>query len=219
MKDCRECENFNGWDYSDGTPDCEYEGGYGNCPYNDESHVKKTGMKIEIDAGFMHDYILHTMKNTIETCATRIASEEIAGLITEELKKKVRDEIDQQVKSMVEKALEEFMQKEITIGGGWMEKERTITRTAYLAETIEKELGEKFRSDALKKYAVSAAKDAIDSYDRKLRDEVNAGVKQYFNAATREVLTENVVSMLMCNDTYKKLSDSMQTFLPVVPHK
>ena len=58
------------------------------------------------------------------------------------------------------------------------------------------------------------AESAINTYDRKLRDEINAGIKQYFNAATREVLTENVVSMLMCNDTYKKLSDSMQTFLP-----
>ena len=28
MKDCKDCEFFNGYDYSDGTPHCDCEGGY-----------------------------------------------------------------------------------------------------------------------------------------------------------------------------------------------
>ena len=214
MKDCRDCEHFGGYDYSDGTPNCDCDGGYECCPYNTEASVKKTGMKIEIDAGFMHDYIAHTIRNTVENCAVSFVQAQIEQVITDELKASVVAEVKQQAKAMVEKAMAEFMEKEIVVGGGWREPERTITRTEYLAETIEKELADKFKSDALKSYARSEAQSAIDRYTRRLRDEVNMGVKAYFDAATREVLTSNVVSMLTSNDTYKKLSDSMQTFLP-----
>lgn len=213
MKDCRDCEFFNGYDYSDGTPQCENDGGYEACPFNDYTSIKNNGMKIEIDAGFMQDYIRHTLQNTIESSAISIATIEIQKLITDEIKKKVLAEIDAQVKTTVSNAISEFMNAEITIGGGWCEPERKLTRSAYLAETIQNELGKKFKSDVLKEYAVKEAKSAIDTYEKKLRDEVNVGVKTYFDAATRQVLTENVVSMLMSNDTYQKLSNSMQTFL------
>ena len=218
MKDCKDCEYCEGYDYYDGTPRCTYcengHTGYEYCPYNDSANVKKNGIKIEIDAGFMHDYIMHTMKNTIEGQAASVAQQEIKLLITDELKQETLDEMKRQIKSIVENAISDFMSKEITIGGGWREPERKLTRTQYLSETIEKELGERFKSDAIKKYAEQEAKNAINTYDRKLRDEINEGIKKYFDAATRQVLTENVVSMLMCNDTYKKLSNSMQTFLP-----
>ena len=214
MKECKDCEFFNGYDWEDGTPCCEYDGGYEKCPFNDESDIKNNGMKIEIDTGFMHDYIRHTLKNTIEHRAVSVANEEIKKLITEELKRKVSEEIERQLENAVANSISEFMGKEITIGGGWREPERTLTREQYLAETIEKELEKTFKTDSIKRYAEKQVKDAINKYDRTLRDEINDGIKTHFDAATREVLTQNVVSMLMCNDTYKKLSDSMSTFLP-----
>lgn len=214
MKDCKDCEYCNGFDREDGTPECEYDGGYEYCPYNDSSEIKKNGMKIEIDTGFMHDYIRHTLKNTIEHKAISIANDEVKKLITEELKQKVREEMELQIKDVVSESISEFMQREITVGGGWSEPERKLTREQYLAENIEKELKSQFKSDAMKSYAQKEVKNAIDKYDRTLRDEINAGIRTYFDAATREILTQNVVSMLMSNDTYKKLSNSMDTFLP-----
>lgn len=218
MKDCNECEYFEGYDYSDGTPKCTYcengGTGYEYCPYNDGTNVKKNGFKIEIDAGFMHDYIRHTLENTMTGEVASIARQEIKSLVTNEIKQEVLGEMKRQIKSIVENEIADFMSKEITIGGGWREPERKLTRTQYLSETIEKELQEKFKSDAIKQYAEHEVKSAINTYDRKLRDEINAGIKQNFDAATRQILTENVVSMLMCNDTYQKLSNSMQTFLP-----
>ena len=214
MKDCKNCEFFEGYDYSDGTPHCSNEGGYENCPFNDMANVKNNGIKIEIDSGFMHDYILHTLKNTIEGQAYRVASCEIKSLITDEMREMVLNEMKSQISSFVSDAIQDFMSKEITVGNGWCEPERKLTRTQYLAETIEKELENKFKSDVIKNYAVNEAKKAIDTYERKLRDEINAGIKTYFDTATRQILTENVVSMLMTNDTYQKLSNSMKTFLP-----
>lgn len=218
MKECEECEFFNGYDYSDGTPCCDYsndiESGYELCPYNDATNVSHNGFKIEIDTGFMHDYIRHTLENTIKNEAYAIAINEIKSIITNDLKNNILTEMRDQIKVVIENEIKTFMEQDITIGGGWGEPEKTMTRTLYLSQTIKDELEKRFKSDALKTYAENEARSAIDSFSRKLKDEVNAGVKTYFNAATRQNLTENVVSMLMCNDTYKKLSDSMQKFLP-----
>lgn len=213
MRECKECEFFEGWDYSDGTPHCTCDGGYEECPYNDQSKLTNNGIKIEIDTGFMHDYIHHTLKNTIESKAINIASDEVKNIVTEDLRQRVKDEMGEQIEKVVSEAISEFMQREITVGGGWSEPERKLTREQYLAETIEKELKSQFKSDAIKSYAQREVKSAIDRYDRDLRDDINKGIKTYFDAATREVLTQNVVSMLMSNDTYKKLSNSMNTFL------
>ena len=218
MKECKQCEFFEGYDYSDGTPHCSYEEngkhGYEYCPFNDYTDVKKQGMKIEIDAGFMHDYILHTIQNTIQNEAYSVASAEIKAIITEELKDGILAEMNEQIKAIVSEEIKAFFEKTITIGGGWREPERVVTRKEYLSETIEKELGVRFKEDSVKIYAENAARKAIDDFTRKLKDEINEGVKTYFNQATRKILTENVVSMLMCNDTYQKLSNSMQKFLP-----
>lgn len=218
MKDCKDCEFFNGYDYSDGTPYCDYEttegNGYAHCPFNDSTNVKKKGINIEIDSGFMHEYILHTLKNAIENEAYSVASQEIKHLVTDPVKDKVLSEMDRQIKIVIESEIKNFMSNEITIGGGWSETQRTLTRTEYLSEIIEKELGDKFKSDGLKRSISSTVEASISNYVTKLKDGINAGIKTYFNEATRQALTENIVSMLMCNDTYKKLSDSMQTFLP-----
>lgn len=218
MKDCKECDFFEGYDYSDGTPRCSYSengcNGYEYCPYNDSTTVIKDGIKIEIDAGFMHDYILHTLKNTIESTACTIACKEVKSIINGDIRNKVIAEVENQTKSLVEEEIKNFMAKDITIGGGWREPERTITRQQYLAETIEKELDSKFKHDALKSYAEKEVEGAIRTFERKLKDQINESINRCFNEATRQTLTDNVVAMLMCNDTYKRLSESMQSFLP-----
>jgi hypothetical protein len=214
MKECRDCKYFEGYDYSDGTPYCKYEKGYENCPYNDETEIKNNGIKIEVDAGFMHDYIYHTLKNTIEKEASGMAQEEIKSIITDNLKDEILEEMKRQIKETVSESISNFMMKEITIGGGWNNPERKVTREEYLSEVIENELKDRFKSDVLRNSIINEIAKSIDNYDRKLRDEINKGVKNYFDVATRQTLTENVVSMLMTNDTYQKLSNSMKTFLP-----
>ena len=82
-----------------------------------------------------------------------------------------------------------------------------------MSELVEKALGKQLDAN-MRETAQREVKSAIDKFSRQLKDEINAGVKQYFDAATRQVLTENVVSMLMSNDTYRRLSESMTTFLP-----
>ncbi len=124
------------------------------------------------------------------------------------------DAIQKKMDSIIDDELSKLMDSEIVIGGGWSEPERKVSRKQYVSEKMLDEINKRLKDDVFKSYVQKEVGNAINTYDRKLRDEVNAGIKTYFDSATREVLTQNVVEMLMSNSTYKKLSDSMETFLP-----
>lgn len=217
-RDCKDCEYFGGWNESDGTPYCGYEGEYEFCPFNSEANAaeKNTmdGVKIEIDAKFLTEYVRETLKNTVHSVTRQMVEKEIVQIVTDTYKEQVKVLTKNAIEKVVDAQVTEFMGGDITIGGGWREPERTITRTAYMSELIEMELSKRFDSDKMKGLAEQEARTAIDRFSRSLKEDINSGVKQYFDAATRQVLTENVVSMLMSNDTYRRLSDSMNSFLP-----
>lgn len=218
MKKCDDCKFCEGYNYDDGTPICNYEeadkSGFEYCPYNDSSDVVNKGMKIEIDTGFMSDYIKHTLINTIDTHAYDMAKKEIECIIDNNFKDMLLDAIQKKMDSIIDDEISKLMDSEIVIGGGWSEPERKVSRKQYISEKMIDEINKRLKDDVFKPYVQKEVGNAINTYDRKLRDEVNAGIKTYFDSATREVLTQNVVEMLMSNSTYKKLSDSMETFLP-----
>ena len=213
MKDCKECEYFGGYDYSDGTPNCSYQGGFENCPYCSETDVKKEGISIRIDSGFMSDYIRHTLMNTIENEAKEIAKQEIKNLITDDIVKTIKTTIEESVKTVIDAELENFMEGTISVGG-WLEPDKKITRREFMAKTVEEEMKKRVSTEKMKIEAENQVRNAIEKWTRNLRDSINIQIKQIFSDTTRAALTDNVVNMLMCNDTYKKLSDSMNSFLP-----
>lgn len=212
-KDCRECEYFCGYDYSDGTPDCDYDGGYECCPFNDSAPSKNNGFKIEIDTEFITDYIRHTIKNTVDDSTVSLISAEIKKIVSETFKDTIRKKTGEAMDSIIQQQVTEFMSGTIEIGGGWCEPSRTMTRQDYMAQLIEEKLNKSF-NDGVKNVAAAEVTKQVDVFVRKTRDQINAGIKQYFNEATRQILTENVVTMLMQNETYQRLSNSMNTFLP-----
>lgn len=214
MKDCKECNYFEGYDYSDGTPICHHPQGFENCPYCHEADVKKEGVSIRVDSGFMTDFIRHTIMNTIETEAKDIAKQEIKNLITDGIRKTITKTMEEAVKSVIDTELENFMNGKITVGGGWLEPDKEMTRREFMAETIDKEMKNRFGAETVKREAENQVRNAIEKWTRDLRDSINKEVKKIFSDTTRAALTENVVNLLMCNDTYKKLAESMNSFLP-----
>lgn len=213
MKDCKDCEYCKGYDYSDGTPICEHDGGYEGCPFNDYAPTMENGVKIEIDSDFLTDYIRHTIENTAHGCAVRIAESEVKKIIDDELKANVKETVQAELEKIVKEQVAEFMAGDITVGGGWSEPTRTVSREQFMSETIQKELDKLFKQDTVKTECSRVAQAHVESFTRGLRYDIDKGLKQCFDAATRQVLTDNVVSMLMQNDTYQKLSNSMGNLL------
>lgn len=82
-----------------------------------------------------------------------------------------------------------------------------------MSELIEKSLKDKMDKDHLQRVAREIAESKINSFTRQLREDINKDIQNCFDTATRQTLTDNVVSLLMSNDTYKKLSKNMGELL------
>lgn len=211
-KDCRECDYFEGYT-SEGEPLCDVD-----CPYNDESEVseQKTadGIKFEIDATFFTEYVRETIRNTVQNLTRTIVEREIKNIITDAYQEEIKALTKAAMSKAVDTQVAEFMADDISLGGGWMEKPRTLSRKDYMAELVEKELADYKTESKVKTIAHEVSSKAINDFTSKMKSEINAGINEYFNSATRQVLTENVVSMLMSNETYQRMAQSMKHFLP-----
>lgn len=177
-KDCNSCDYCEGWCWDDGMPQCTYqdeasgEKGYEYCPYNDQSTIKNNGMKIEIDSGFMSEYIRHTIQNTVDEKAINIAELEVQRIIDdqtkESIRQKVKSKIDEKINSIVDRAFDEFLDHTISVGGGFLSEAKTMTRREYIAKEIEKKLSD-INVNKIKSIVDSETKYQIDGYTQKLR--------------------------------------------------
>lgn len=139
--------------------------------------------------------------NVDETQFKELMDKSLATLPEEKLKKVVDDEI------------KAYMQKEITIGGGWREPDRKLSRNEYLAECTAKVIDEKLNPEKVADIVRNYCQRTIDDNVERIKVAVNTGIKTQFDETTRKALSDNVVSMLMAGDTYKRLSDSMERIL------
>lgn len=214
-RECKSCDYYEGRDFEDGEIKCGYSGGYECCPFNDEAPTNaEDKTKIIIDAEYFTEYIRNTLKNTFRGEARVIAEREIKSIVKDEYESCIKKITQETIYKIVEQQVSYFMAGDITVGGGWAEPSRTLSREAYMSELVEKKLGEVFKNDTIVQQAKKAAEEATTSFSRKMRDEINEGIKKNFDATMRQTLTDNVVSMLMANETYARLASSMGRMLP-----
>ena len=207
-KECRECDYFCGW-RDDYTPKCDYDGGYEKCPYNDEAPAKREdNTKIVVDVEFFREYIRETIENTFRNEAHDIAVREISSIVKREYESIVKQLTQEAVAKYVDQQAAAFMAGDITVGGGWMEPTRTLSREAYMTELVQQNMERFYNSDTMIANAKKAAEEEINKFARKIRDDVNASIKKSFDNSVRTALTDNVVNMLMSNENWKRLADS-----------
>lgn len=214
MKECKDCEYFEGgYDSSDGTPYCNHDGGYEYCPYNCQGTVNRDELKITLDMPEITDFIKHTVQNTVHTSVYRMIEVQVKQIVDSDIKELTKKYVEESLRKCIDDEIKSYMKKEITIGGGWYEPERKMSREAYLAECVSNSLEEKLKPEQIKRIVTDYCSGAISDRLNNLKYDINAGIKNKFDEETRKTLSDNVVSMLMAGDTYKKLSDSMGRLL------
>lgn len=213
MKECKDCEYFNGYDHSDGTPICEYDGGYEMCPYNCEGKVKEEEFKIILDIPEINDFIKYTVQNTVHSSVYKMIECQVKSVVDKEITDAAKKYVDEALRKSIDKEISAYMQRDITIGGGWASPERTMPRETYLSECISKALDEKLEPEEIKKIVTESCRSAIDCKLAAIKNDINNGIKRNFDEATRKALSDNVVTMLMAGDTYQRLSNSMGNLL------
>ena len=212
MRDCKDCEFFEGYD-EDGIPNCEKQAEDEGCPFNDEATVKDFGFKMSIDTKQFSEYISETMRNTAHSVASKTVESRISSIVTKTYEEKIKKITEAAIEKAVEVQICNFMSGTITIGGGWREPERILSREEYLTECIQDCL-KSVDQKKIKDIAAEEVKSQIVKFSKAMREDINRDVKKLFDEATRQTLTASVVDMLMTNDTYQKLSSSMGKLLP-----
>lgn len=213
MKDCKDCKYFNGYDYDDGTPECDYEGGYEACPYCCEGDVEKDKCKITLDIPDITTFIKHTVANTVHKAVYDMIDICVKSMVKDKIEDIAEAYVKESLKKVVDDEIKAYMQKEITIGGGWREPDRKLNRNEYLAECTAKVIDEKLNPEKVADIVRNYCQRTIDDNVERIKVAVNTGIKTQFDETTRKALSDNVVSMLMAGDTYKRLSDSMERIL------
>lgn len=213
MKTCKDCEYFNGYDHSDGTPYCDYDGGYECCPYNCTGRINEDEFKIILDMPEISTFIQHTIQNTVESSVYKMIAGQVKSIVSDKIKDSAEAYVEESLKKAVDDEIKTYMEKDITIGGGWYEPNRTMSRNEYLAECVSTTLDKKLESEQIKKIVTDYCSREITSKVDALKDDVNRGIKNTFDAETRKALSDNVVTVLMAGDTYQRLSDSMGRLL------
>lgn len=210
MKDCENCKYCDGFDYDDGTPDCTCKNG---CPYNDEGEIKEDKFKITLDIPNITDYIKHTVKNTVDNAVRDMIEDCVKKMVKEKIEDTAEAYVEESLKKVVDDEIKAYMQKDITVGGGWSEPERKMSRNDYLSECTAKVVESQLSAKKISETVIDYCKGTIDRFARDVKDDVNYKIKNTFDNATKQALSENVVTMLMSGETYQKLSDSMGRIL------
>ena len=213
MKECEDCKYFDGPDRESGLPICNYKEGYEGCPYNYEGDVEEDKFKITLDIPEINTLIKHAVQNTLQNSVYKMIELQVKSVVDQEIKNVAKEYADEALKESIDKEISAYMQRDITVGGGWASPERILSREAYLSECISKALDEKLKPEEIKKIVTESCRSTIDSRLATLKNDINTGIKCKFDEATRKTLSENVVTLLMAGDTYKRLSDSTGSLL------
>jgi hypothetical protein len=213
MKDCENCEYFDGYDYDDGTPNCIIKGRYENCPYNKGGSVKEDPFKITLDVPEINEFINHTISNTLHDAVYNMIDNQVHNVVRDSIKDLAKSYVEEKLKSTIDEEIASFMKKDITIGGGWGEAAKTISREQFLSDTISKELEKKLDKNAATNIVQTYCHGTIISAIDKLKSDVNSKIKSTFDEETRKALSDNIIQVLMAGDTFQRLSDSMGRLL------
>ena len=152
--------------------------------------------------------------------------------IIAELKKNdldgLKDDIRQNIATMSEEIVREVYENEKVILGGWGEEKQEITIKQYLLNGIRDSFKDgKFITKEKRSYGgydtkeisikdyidgeinFSKIKRDIDAEVDSIRKDINRRIEEIFDSSTRQMLSDNVLKVLMANETYQKIQSNI----------
>lgn len=152
--------------------------------------------------------------------------------IIAELKKNVldglKDDIRRNIAAMSEEIVREVYENEKVILGGWGEEKQEITIKQYLLNGIRDSFKDgKFITKEKRSYGgydtkkisikdyiddeinFSKIKKDIDAEVDSIRKDINRRIEKIFDSSTKQMLSDNVLKVLMANETYQKIQSNI----------
>lgn len=198
-----------------------------------EEEIEEMGAREDTDVDF--DFKNLQIKFDVENFAKGIAHEVRRTLkkeIISELKKEVldglKDDIRNNIATISEEIVREVYENEKVIPGGWGEEKQEISIKQYLLNSIRDSFKDgkfitkekdkwgdvKTKEISIEEYIdskiqFSSIEKYIDDEVDKIRRDINSRIKDMFDSSTKQMLSDNVLQVLMANETYRKIQDNI----------
>lgn len=177
-------------------------------------------LKVEVDMQSFASGIILEVRRTLK--------DEIVKDLKESFMKELKDDIMEHIKDVSLDLVRDVYDNEKVIVGGWGEDKKEYTVRQYILMNIQKTFkdgvftfttkdawGDKEEKKvSLADYINNELKfekfeKEINSQVDKIRKDINQRISDTFDASTRQMLSDNVLKVLMANDTYKKIQDNI----------
>lgn len=158
----------------------------------------------------------------------RVLKKEIIAELKKNVLDGLKDDIRQNIATMSEEIVREVYENEKVILGGWGEEKQEITVKQYLLNGIRDSFKDgkfiyKKKNDygrfeekevSIKDYIdgeinFSKIKRDIDAEVDSIRKDINRRIEKIFDSSTRQMLSDNVLKVLMANETYQKIQSNI----------
>ena len=164
----------------------------------------------------------------IATAVKKTLKKEIIAELKKSVLEDLKDDIQKNIAAMSEEIVREIYENEKVILGGWGEEKQEVSVKQYLLNAIRDSFKEgKFitrEKDSWggvkttkisiqeyidKKINFSAIQKDIDREVDGIRKDINRKIEDIFNSSTKQMLSDNVLKVLMANETYQKIQNNI----------
>lgn len=164
----------------------------------------------------------------IATAVKKTLKKEIIAELKKSVLEDLKDDIQKNISAMSEEIVREIYENEKVILGGWGEEKQEVSVKQYLLNAIrdsfkegkfitrEKDSWGDVKTTKIsiqeyidKKINFSAIQKDIDREVDRIRKDINRKIEDIFNSSTKQMLSDNVLKILMANETYQKIQNNI----------
>ncbi len=164
----------------------------------------------------------------IATAVKKTLKKEIIAELKKSVLEDLKDDIQKNIAAMSEEIVREIYENEKVILGGWGEEKQEVSVKQYLLNAIrdsfkdgkfitrEKDSWGDVKTTKIsiqeyidKKINFSAIQKDIDREVDGIRKDINRKIEDIFNSSTKQMLSDNVLKILMANETYQKIQNNI----------
>lgn len=172
------------------------------------------------------DNLANLVEKTINENLENIIKTQVDAMISDSIQKS-KDTISERVNEKVSAIVDEYISNAtISVGGGWKEEPKTYTIEEYIkaeiADRIESGkflVKDRYSSDTYKtftefitdKFNVDAKiQKELTNFMTQVQKDIDKNVADMFNTTTQAALSSSILNLLMQNDTFLNMQDSVK---------
>ncbi len=179
-------------------------------------------MKITMEMDNLQTVVETALNENIEN----VVREEVDKLIAQSIQES-RETIQNIINDKMARFVEDYLTTAtISVGGGWREEPKTYTIEEYIKSEITDRMEngrflfkDRFGKDTYKSFdefckeefnVDAAVQKALTAFMNKVKSDINSNVSEMFDQATQTALSSTIINLLMQNDTFKNIQDSVK---------